>query len=192
MLNVLLSSILNVGIKSNIVADNGVGPLLFSREKRYGFFRYLSMLFLIIGVCICSIAMYFLQKYVLVKYELAEFKVFIVVLIAGLYSLIVSAIWKKSTYFGRYLYASSCSFAFDLAYIIFVVMGLNLELEIAEFFMMLVAISAVIVVMNLVIGVFVNSINKSNLNINFRNISARLFLFAIISFLLHYLKLFVA
>jgi hypothetical protein len=71
-------------------------------------------------------------------------------------------------------------------------MGLNLELEIAEFFMMLVAISAVIVVMNLVIGVFVNSINKSNLNINFRNISARLFLFAIISFLLHYLKLFVA
>lgn len=192
MFDVLLSSILNVGIKSNIVAENGCGPLLFSREKGYGFFRYLSMLFLIIGVCVCSIGVYFLQKYVLVKYELAEFKIFIVVLIVGLYNLIVSAIWKKSTYFGRYLYASSCSFAFDFVYIVYIVMQLNLELELTNFLMGIVAISVVLIVMNLVIGIFVNGINRSNLNINFRNVSARLFLFAVIAFLLHYAKLFIA
>ena len=192
MFDILLSSILNVGVKSNVIADNGVGPLLFAREKGYGFFRYLSMLFLIIGVCLCSLATYFLQKYLIVKYELVEFKIFIVVLVAGLYNLIANAIWKKSSYFGRYLYGSSCSYAFDLAYTIFVIMGLNLELEISEFLMTLVAISIVIIVMNLLVGVFVDGINRSNLNINFRNVSARLFLFAIIAFLLHYAKLFIA
>ena len=192
MFNVLLSSILNVGIKSNIVVESGVGPLLYSREKRYNLFKYISILFLILNISVCSVATYFLEKFVLAKFGILEFKVCIVVLLVGLFNLLVTLIWKKSTYFGRYLYASSCSYAFDLVYVVYVVMSLNMALEIAPFFMNLVAIAIVLFVMNAIIGVFVSSINRSSLDINFRNVSARLFLFAILAFLLHYANLIVA
>ena len=192
MFDVLLSSILNVGIKSNIVVESGVGPLLYSREKKYGLFKYISILFLILGVSICSVATYFLEKFVLTKFDILDFKICIVVLIAGLFNLLVTLIWKKSTYFGRYLYASSCSYAFDLVYTVYIVMSLNMALEIAPFFMNLVAIAVVLFVMNALIGVFVESINRSSLDINFRNVSARLFLFAIIAFILHYANFIIA
>lgn len=192
MFDVLLSSLINVGVESNIVAGNGAGPLIFTREKQYGMFRYLSILFLILGVCLCSVAMYFLEKFVLTKFDLFEFKICIVVLLAGLYNLLVTFIWKKSSYFGRYLYASSCGYAFDLVFTVYVVMTMNMALEIAPFLMGLVAIAIVLLVMNVVVGIFVDSINRSSLNVNFRNISARLFLFAIIAMLLHYLKFIVA
>ena len=123
MVNVLLSSLINAGVKSNIVVDSGVGPLLFSREKRYSLFRYISVMFLILGISVISVAVYFLENYVLSKFNLLEFKVCIAVLFAGLFNLLVTVIWKKSTYFGRYLYASSCSYAFDLVYIVYVVMS---------------------------------------------------------------------
>ena len=192
MFDVLLSSLINVGIKSNIVAGNGAGPLIFTREKQYGMFRYISLLFLILGVCLCSVATYFLQKFVLIKFDLLEFKICIVVLFAGLFNLLVTFIWKKSSYFGRYLYASSCGYAFDLVFTIYVVMTMNMALEIAPFFMSLVAIAAVLFVMNAIVGIFVDSINRSSLNVNFRNIPARLFLFAIIAMLLHYANFIVA
>jgi len=190
--NVLLSSLINVGIKSNIVVDSGVGPLLFSREKRYSLFRYISIMFLILGISVISVAMYFLQNYVLIKFDLLEFKVCIAVLFAGLYNLLITVIWKKSTYFGRYLYASSCSYAFDLVYIVYVVMSLDMSVAVAPFFMNLVAIAIVLFAMHTLVCTFINSINRSSLNINFRNVSARLFLFAIISFLLHYAALLIA
>ena len=113
-------------------------------------------------------------------------------LFAGLFNLLVTVIWKKSTYFGRYLYASSCSYAFDLVYIVYVVMSLDMSVAVAPFFMNLVAIAIVLFVMHTLVCTFVNSINRSSLNINFRNVSARLFLFAIISFLLHYATLLIA
>ena len=134
---------------------------------------------------------YFLQEYVLLKFDLMEFKIFAVVLVAGVYNLLVTFIWKKSTYFGRYLYASSCGYAFDLVYTVYVVMTMNFAVEMSVFLMGLVAISIVLFVMNMVFGIFIDSINRSNLNINFRNVSARLLLFAIISFLLHYANLFI-
>ena len=192
MFNVLLSSLINVGVKSNIVAGNGAGPLIYTREKQYGMFRYVSVLFLILGVCLSSVAMYFLQKFVLTKFDLMEFKICIVVLLVGLFNLLVTFIWKKSSYFGRYLYASSCGYAFDLVFTIYVVMTMDMALEIAPFFMGLVAIAIVLLLMNVIVGIFVDSINRSNLNVNFRNITARLFLFAIIAMLLHYANLIVA
>ena len=192
MMDVLLSSLINAGLKSNIVVDSGVGPLLFSREKRYGLFRYISVMFLILGISVIAVAMYFLENYVLSKFGLLEFKICIAVLFAGLFNLLVTVIWKKSTYFGRYLYASSCSYAFDLVYIVYIVMSLDMTVAVAPFFMNLVAIAIVLFAMHTLVCTFVNSINRSSLNINFRNVSARLFLFAIISFLLHYATLLIA
>lgn len=192
MMDVLLSSLINAGLKSNIVVDSGVGPLLFSREKRYSLFRYISVMFLILGISVIAVAMYFLENYVLSKFGLLEFKICIAVLFAGLFNLLVTVIWKKSTYFGRYLYASSCSYAFDLVYIVYIVMSLDMTVAVAPFFMNLVAIAIVLFAMHTLVCTFVNSINRSSLNINFRNVSARLFLFAIISFLLHYATLLIA
>lgn len=191
-MDVLLSSLINAGLKSNIVVDSGVGPLLFSREKRYSLFRYISVMFLILGISVIAVAMYFLENYVLSKFGLLEFKICIAVLFAGLFNLLVTVIWKKSTYFGRYLYASSCSYAFDLVYIVYIVMSLDMTVAVAPFFMNLVAIAIVLFAMHTLVCTFVNSINRSSLNINFRNVSARLFLFAIISFLLHYATLLIA
>lgn len=192
MMDVLLSLLINAGLKSNIVVDSGVGPLLFSREKRYSLFRYISVMFLILGISVIAVAMYFLENYVLSKFGLLEFKICIAVLFAGLFNLLVTVIWKKSTYFGRYLYASSCSYAFDLVYIVYIVMSLDMTVAVAPFFMNLVAIAIVLFAMHTLVCTFVNSINRSSLNINFRNVSARLFLFAIISFLLHYATLLIA
>ena len=191
-MDVLLSLLINAGLKSNIVVDSGVGPLLFSREKRYSLFRYISVMFLILGISVIAVAMYFLENYVLSKFGLLEFKICIAVLFAGLFNLLVTVIWKKSTYFGRYLYASSCSYAFDLVYIVYIVMSLDMTVAVAPFFMNLVAIAIVLFAMHTLVCTFVNSINRSSLNINFRNVSARLFLFAIISFLLHYATLLIA
>lgn len=192
MLNILISSLLNVGIKSNIVAGNGVGPLIFSREKQYGFFRYISTLLLMLVIIITSIGIYFLEQYVLIPFDILEFKICIVVFVAGILNIIINLIWKKSTRFGRYLYGCSSNYVYDLVYTIYVVMLLDMSLALAPFLINVVAIVAVLFVMSIIVGMFVDGINRSSLNVNFRNISARLFLFGIIALLLYYANLFIA
>ena len=50
MLNLFLTDLVTYGLSSNIVVNSGVGVLLFGREKRYKLFRYISTLFLMLGI----------------------------------------------------------------------------------------------------------------------------------------------
>lgn len=186
MFEVFLTSLANFGLSSNIVVSSGSGALLFGREKKYRFFRYLSLVFLIFGVAICSVADYFLNKFIYAKFDLHEIRIGVLVILACLYNLGVSAIWKKASLFGNYLYNGSCLYVFDTVFTIFVAMTLDFSLDIVPFMMSVLAVVVVIVVMNILIGFFVESINKSNLRICFRNVSARLYLLAIFAILLFY------
>lgn len=191
MLNLFLTNLIEFGLSSNIVVNSGTGALLFGREKKYTFFRYASVLFLILGVCICSFANYFLTNYVYVKFDICEIKVGVLVIIACLYNLLVSALWKKMSLFGLYLYNTSCSFVFDMVFSVFVAMSLDCTLEILPFVFSLISVILVVFVMMVIIGFYVDGINKSNLRICFRNVSARLYLLGIIAIILYYANLLV-
>ena len=52
MLNVFLTNLVTFGLNSNIVVNSGVGVLLFGREKKYRFFRYINTLFLMLGIAL--------------------------------------------------------------------------------------------------------------------------------------------
>ncbi len=186
MAKIFLSYLVLYGLNFNIVAASGAGVLQFEREKMYPAFRYLSALFLMIGVAICGTINYLLERYVYSVYDIAYINISVIVLIAGIYNLIVATIWRKSTSFNQYLYSSSYGFPFDFVFTIFCVISLNNELAAGNFFLSLLAMLVVIFVMNVIIGFFVKSMNRGYMNTNFRNIPARLFFFAIVLVLLYY------
>ncbi len=191
MAQIFLSYLVLYGLNANIIASSGAGALEFQREKMYPSFRFLNSLFLVVGIALCGIVSYFLNKFVYVVYDVAYINVSVTVLIAGLYNLAVSRIWKKASNFNHYLYENSFSYAFDLVFTVFAVLMLNMSLPVANFLLSVVAMSIVIIVMNLVVGFFVKSMNRGYMNINFRNVSARLFFLAIISLILYYASLLV-
>lgn len=186
MLNLFLTDLVTYGLSSNIVVNSGVGVLLYGREKKYKFFRYLNTLFLMLGIAICCIGSYFLNMFVYSKFDLYEIKVGVAVLIACLYSLLISMLWKKMSLFGHYLYDCSCSYVFDTVFMVYVAMTLDFTLGIVPFILSVVAVMVVVFVMNFFIGFYVEGINKSSLKICFRNVSARLFLIAIFAIILFY------
>lgn len=187
MLNIFLTNLVTYGLNQNILVNTGYAALLIGREKKYRFFRHLNILFLILGIAIVSVATYYLNEFVLAKFDLVEIKIGVVILLAGLYNLLISFLWGKMSMFGQYLYEKSCSYVFDLVFTVFVVMTLDLSLKILPFLMTVLAIMAVIFVTNLIIGFYIESINKSYLKICVRNVSARLYLVAIFAILLFYL-----
>lgn len=191
MLNLFLTDLVTYGLNSNIVVNSGFGTLLFGREKKYKVFRYINTLFLMLGICICSLATFFLEKYVYLKFDLLEIKVGVLVIIACLYNLLVSLLWKKMSLFNFYLYESSCSYVFDTVFTVFVAMSLDLSLEIMPFILSVAAVMVVVFVTNLIIGFYVESINKSSLKLCFRNVSARLYLLAIFAIILFYANMLV-
>lgn len=186
MFNLFLTYLATFGLSNNIVINSGVGVGLFGREKQYRFFRYINTLFLMLGICICAFATYFLDYFVCSKFNLYEIKIGVVVLIAGLYNLLISFLWGKISLFGHYLYERSCSYVFDMVFTIFVAMTLDLTLAIIPFLMSVIAVMVVVFVMNFVIGFFVEGINKSSLPLCCQNVTARLFLIAIFAMLLYY------
>lgn len=190
MFNLFLTDLVTYGLSSNIVVNSGVGVLLFGREKRYRLFRYISTLFLMLGIAICSISSYFLETYVYSKFDIMEIKVGVIVVIAALYNLLISLVWKKSA-FNHYLYDCSCSYVFDLVFMVFVAMTLNYSVAIVPFILSVVAVMLVVFITNFFIGFYVEGINKSTLKIGFRNVSARLFLVAIFGVLLYYANMLV-
>ena len=187
MLNVFLTGLVTYGLNQNILVNTGYAPIIIGREKRYRFFRYINILFTMLGIALCSIATYFLNDLIIVKYNVSEIKVGIIVFLAGLYNLLISFLWGKMSNFGQYLYEKSCSYVFDLVFIVFVVMSLDLTMKIVPFLMTLSAILIVIFVTNLIISFYIKSINKSSLKLCVRNVSARLYLVAIFAILLFYL-----
>lgn len=191
MLDIFLANLVTYGLNSNIVVNSGVGALLFGREKKYRSFRYINTLFLMLGICICSIATYFLNRFVYTKFDILEIKVGVAVILACLYNLLISFLWKKMSLFGHYLYEGSCSYVVDTIFMVYVAMTLNLSLEIVPFILSVAAVIIVVFVMNFLIGFYVDSINKSSLKVCFRNVSARLFLLAIFAILLFYANMLV-
>lgn len=187
MFNVFLANLVTYGLNQNILVSSGYAALLLGREKKYRFFRHLNMLFTILGIAICSIAMFFINDFGINKFDVVEIKVGIAVLLAGLYNLFISFLWGKMSNFGQYLYEKSCSYVFDTVFIVFVVMTLDMTVKIVPFIMTVLAIMAVVFVTNLIIGFYIESINKSSLKLCVRNVSARLYLVAIFAILLFYL-----
>lgn len=186
MLQLFLSYLLLYGVQSNIVVFNGAGVLELQREKMYRSFRYIDAIFVILGIALIGTINYFLNNYVYGKFDLAYINVTVVVFLVGLYNLLISAIWRKISYFKNYLYQKSYTYAFDFVFMLSVIFTLNLTVGIVEFLMMIAAISVVILVMNMIVGFYVHSINRGYMNINFRDVSARLFVLAIFSILLIY------
>lgn len=191
MLNLFLSNLIVFGLQSNVVTNSGAGILLYSREKKYRLFRYIDTLFLMLVIAICAVATYFLNMFVYTKFDLVEIKVCVVVIFAACLHLLVCALWKKISKFNHYLYENSCSYVFDLVFTIYVVMIFDLTLEIVPFLISVASSLVVIFAMNLFLGFFLEGINKSDLNVNFRNVSARLFLFAIFAMILYYASMLV-
>ena len=186
MLNLFLTNLINYGVSSNIVVNSGVGALLFGREKKYKLFRYVNTLFLLLGICLCSICIYFLNQFVLIKFDLSEIKIGILVILVCLYNLLIAFLWKRISLFSFYLYERSCSYVFDVVFTIFAVMSVDLTLQLVPFILSVAAILVVIFVTNLLVGFYIESINKSTLKVYFRNVSARLFLIAIFAMILFY------
>lgn len=191
MLNTFLSYLALYGLKSNIVTANGSGVLLFQREKSYRSFRYIGALMLIAGIILCSAITYVLYNYVYSKFDLYFVSVSVTVFIVCVYHILISNIWKKISSFKVYLYESSFSYAMDVAFTLSVIFTLDMSLSIVAFIMSVLAVVLVIMFMNVFIGVFVGLINRSYVNKSFRNMSSRLFLFAIISIIIYYASLLV-
>lgn len=187
MLNLFLTNLQTYGLSENIFVNTGYGALLIGREKKYRFFRHINILFLMLGIFICSIVTYFLNQFVFDKFDLFEIKLGVAIFLAGLYNLLISFLWGKMSRFGQYLYEKSCSYVFDLVFTVFVVMSLDLTLEIVPFILTTLAIMVAIFVSNLIIGFYIESINKSSLKLCIRNVSARLYLMAFFAILLFYL-----
>lgn len=191
MLNLFLSNLVGFGLQSNLVVNSGTGALLFGREKKYAFFRYISILFLILGICVCSALNYFLTNYIYLKFDVMEIQVGVLTIFSCLYNLLVSKVWKKISLFGLYLYNASCSYVFDTVFIIFAAMTLDCTLTLSAFFVSLLSAVLVVFVMYVLIGFYVDGINKSSLRICFRNVSARLYLIAIFAIILYYANMLV-
>ena len=187
MLNLFLTNLETYSLTQNIFVNTGYGTLLIGREKKYRFFRYLNILFLMIGILLCSIATYFLNEFVFVKFDVSEIKLGAIIFISGLYNLLISFLWGKMSKFGQYLYEKSCSYVFDLVFTVFVVMTLDLTIEFVPFLMVVLAMLVAIFVSNLIIGFYIETINKSSLKLCVRNVSARIYLMAFFAILLFYL-----
>lgn len=191
MLNTFLSHLALYGLKSNIVTANGSGVLLFQREKSYRSFRYIGALLLMLGIVLCSGITYVLYNYVYSKFDLYFVSVSVTVFIVCVYNIIISNIWKKISSFKVYLYENSFSYAMDVAFTLSVIFTLDMSLPLISFIMSVLAVVVVIIVMNVFVGVFVGLINRSYVDKSFRNVSSRLFLFAIISIIIYYASLLV-
>ena len=187
MLNLFLTNLETYGLTQNIFVNTGYGALLIGREKKYRFFRHINILFLMIGIFICSVATYFLNQFVFEKFDVSEIKFGVIIFLAGLYNLLISFLWGKMSRFGQYLYEKSCSYVFDLVFTVFVVMTLNLSIGFVPFLFVVLAVMIAVFVSNLIIGFYIEYINKSSLKLCVRNVSARLYLMAFFTILLFYL-----
>ncbi len=191
MVDIILSYIILYVVRNNVLIANGTGAVQFQREKMYRSFRYISMLFLALGVVIASFASYVLNTYIYAKFDLFYISTSVLVLIVGLYNLFVAFIWSKISSFKQYLYETSYSYAMDFAYTLSVVFMLDMSVSIANFAFSLIAVVLAIFVVNVFVGFFVESVNKSYINKNFRHVPSRLFLLAIFSILLYYIGIMV-
>ena len=186
-MKLFLSYLVLFGIKNNIMISNATGAIEFQREKKYQSFKYISAGFLMLGILLCSFVAYMLHNFVYGKFDLYYVGTSVIVLFVGLYNMIVATIFSKISSFQHYLYDTSFAYVMDFAYTLSVVFALDMTLPIGEFAVAVAAVISVVLIMNIIIGFFVESLNKSYLNINYRNVPARLCLMAVFSIILFYL-----
>ena len=186
MLQIFITYLVIYGLKSNLVVDNSSGVLIFQREKMYTSFRYISNLFLILGIIISASISYFLYTYIYVKFNMFYISETVNMLIVASYNIIVSNLLKKKKSFSNYLYDNSFSLAYDTVFMVSVLLTLDMNLSVVGFFLSLLAAVIVIFVINVLMGFFVKSFNRNYINISARNIAVRLFMMAIFSIILHY------
>ena len=186
MLQTFLSYLVIYGLRSNLVVNNGSGVVIFQREKMYTSYRYISTLFLILGVILTATITYFLNLYVYSKFDLYNISLSVNVVIVGAYNILVSTILKKSPSFSNYIYENSFSYAYDTVFILSVIFSLDMKLSILYFFMSLLAAVIVIFITNVLVGFFVKCCNRGYINDSFRNVAVRLFLFAIFAVIFYY------
>ncbi len=186
MFNTFLSYLVLYGLQDNIFICGGAGALQVQREKMYRSFRYINALFLILGIIVTSLISYVLYNYVYELYDLFYIHISVNVFIVAVYHLIVSLIWQKISSYNYYLYDAAFSYGFDVVYTISILFTLDMSLSIVNFILSLLAISIVVILMNVFMGFYIRSMNRGYLNINFRNVSVRLFLLAIFAMVLQY------
>ena len=186
MLKTFLSYLVVYGLKSNLVVNNGAGVVVYQREKMYTSYRMINNLFLIIGVALTGTIAYFLNTYIYDKFDLNNISVSVNVLVVCTYNIIVSTIFKKKHNFNNYVYENSFSYAYDTVFILSVVFSLDMKMQMIYFFMSLLSAIVVIFITNLIVGFFVKNCNRGFINDSFKNISTRLFLFAIIAIIFYY------
>lgn len=189
MIKEFLSYLVIYGLRNNVVTNNGSGALIFQREKMYTKFRYLNTLLLMLGIIICSAATYALNKFVYAKFDLFYISVSVSVFIVCLYNILVATIWRKASNFSHYLYDSSFSYPSDVVYTLSIILTLDFSLSLVSFVLSVAAIVLVVFVMNMFIGFFLESSNRSYMNASFRNVPSRLFLMAIFAVILYYANL---
>ena len=185
-MELFLSYIVLFGIQNNIMINNATGAVQFQREKKYQAFKYISVAFLMLGIVLCSFIAYALSNFVYDKFGLNYIETSVIVFFVGIYNMIVSTIFAKFSSFQHYLYDTSFAYVMDFAYTLSVVMTLDMTLPILEFTLAVLAVITVVFIMNILIGFFVEGLNKSYLNVSYRNVPARLCLMAIFSMLLFY------
>lgn len=191
MFETFLSYLALYGVQSNIFVYNGAGTLQVQREKMYKSFRYINALFLILGIVITSLIAYVLNNYVYDKFDLFDISVSVNVFIVALYHLIISFVWQKMSYFKFYLYENAFAYGFDVVYTLSVIFTIDMSVGFVSFLLSLFAIAIVVMIMNVLMGFYIKSMNRGYMNVNFRNVSARIFLFAIFSILCYYASILV-
>jgi len=191
MLKVIATYFIMYGIKSNLVLQNGSGALIFQREKEYTSYRYISNLFLILGIVICATVSYFLYRFVYEKYNINYINETVNIVIAGSYHMLISKLLKKRRSFNNYLYDNSFSYAYDTVFTTSVILMLNFNETIVNYFISVLIAIVTIFVTNIIIGFFIKTINRNYVNISARNVATRLFILAIFAIVIYYAQMLV-
>ena len=113
------------------------------------------------------------------------------VVIAGTYNIGVSKFLKKRPSFNNYLYENSFSFAYDTVFIVSVLLMMDMDMTVVNYFLSLGMAVVSIFVTSVLIGFFIKSLNREFVNISARNIAVRLFTIAIFSILIFYAQMLV-
>ena len=201
LIKTFLLSLITFGLQHNLVVHNSSGVLTFQREKMYTKYRYISTLFLILGVILAGSVTFFLHyldKMLGNKFDVSKFITTIDIIVVGGYNMLVSLIFKKSKKFQNYLYENSFSYAYDTVFILSVVFlldysfvditGISFGMIIAYFYISLLGAVISIFLTSILFGFFVKSFNTDSVDDSLKNISARLLMMSIFAVIFYYLS----
>ena len=187
-MKLFLSYLLIYGLKNNLIVLNASGVTQLQREKKYTNFRYLSSMFVCVGVLLCSMIAFFVKNLIIDPFDMQEIYLSIITIIVLLYNLIVATILNAKSTFIYYLYDRSVSYVLDSVFIISVIYSLDMAIDILPYLLSVFAAVIAIFVTNIIVGLYVKFINKSYVIPSFRKVPITLLLLSVFSILLYYLS----